>query len=210
MPWDALITALRTAPKEQKVRETIKAMASENVRHQLEKPIKWFWKYFPIRIKNVGEKEKAERQKVYDFKDGKENDEAAQLTADYLIEEYGDECRNIVFSPIPASTSEKNDIRFKDFSEKVCNMTGAINGFSHIKVDADRKCLHKNRKKEDAIRESENYTIDTEWFKGKKVVCWDDVITKGLSYANFAEHLERIGAIVIAGVFLARTHYRVS
>ena len=185
-------------------------MASGNEKRQLDKPMKWFWKYFPIRIKNVGESDKANRQKIFDFKDGRNCDEAAQLTADYMIGEYGEDCENIVFSTIPASSSEKNNIRFKAFCEKVCQLTGAINGFPHIQVQEDRKWIHKNRRKEDAIRESENYSIDTEWFKGKRVICADDVVTKGLSYARFADNLESIGAIVLGGVFLARTHYRVS
>jgi len=41
------------------------------------------------------------------------------------------------------------------------------------------------------------------------VLVFDDVITKGLSYAKYANQLERLGACVIGGMFLARTHYKV-
>lgn len=37
----------------------------------------------------------------------------------------------------------------------------------------------------------------------------DDVITKGLSYATYANQLESLGANVLGGIFLARTHYKV-
>lgn len=39
-----------------------------------------------------------------------------------------------VFTCIPASTAEKNETRYKAFSEKVCELTGAINAYDHIKV----------------------------------------------------------------------------
>ena len=38
---------------------------------QLDKPQTWFCKYFPARIRNVGEREIADRKLVFDFKDGR-------------------------------------------------------------------------------------------------------------------------------------------
>ena len=58
----------------------------ESIRKQLEKPQTWFCKYFPKRIQNVGEKEIADRQLVYDFKDGRSHEEVAQMTAARMIE----------------------------------------------------------------------------------------------------------------------------
>ena len=43
----------------------------------------------------------------------------------------------------------------------------------------------------------------------RSVVVFDDVITKGLSYATYANQLESLGANVLGGIFLARTHYKV-
>ena len=71
------------------------------LKKQLDKPQVWFCKYFPSRIRNVGEKEKADRQLVFDFKDGRAYEEVAQLTATQMSETYGKECANIVFSPVP-------------------------------------------------------------------------------------------------------------
>ena len=59
----------------------------ESIRKQLEKPQTWFCKYFPKRIQNVGEKEIADRQLVYDFKDGRSHEAVAQMTAARMIEE---------------------------------------------------------------------------------------------------------------------------
>ena len=63
-----------------------------NLKKQLEKTQTWFSKYFPKRIRNVGEKEVADRQMVYDFKDGRSFEAVAQMSAASLKEEYGDGC----------------------------------------------------------------------------------------------------------------------
>ena len=90
-----------------------------HLKKQLEKPQTWFCKYFPKRIRNVGEKEVADRQMVYDFKDGRSFEAVAQMTAASLKEQYGDGCKDITFVPVPASTSEKNELRYKAFCERV-------------------------------------------------------------------------------------------
>ena len=51
-------------------------MAHKNdyqIQKQLDKPQTWFCKYYPARIRNVGEKEIADRQLVFDFKDGRKS-----------------------------------------------------------------------------------------------------------------------------------------
>ena len=48
---------------------------------QLDKPQAWFCKYFPARIRNVSEREIADRKLVFDFKDGRAYEEVAQRTA---------------------------------------------------------------------------------------------------------------------------------
>lgn len=176
---------------------------------QLDKPQTWFCKYFPSRIRNIGEKETADRQLVFDFKDGRAYEKVAQLTANQMTEHYGEGCANIVFSPIPASTTEKNEIRYKAFCERVCELTGAINGFEHVSVSGERLTIHENRKAEKEVRKVNILEFDNAFFKGKSVLVFDDVITKGLSYAVYANQLECLGANVLGGVFLARTHYKV-
>lgn len=83
----------------------------ESIRRQLEKLQTWFCKYFPKRIQNVGEKEIADRQLVYDFKDGRSHVEVAQMTAARMIEEHGSGCSQLVFILVPALSVRKNEIR---------------------------------------------------------------------------------------------------
>ena len=64
------------------------AQIDNNLKKQLAKPQTWFCKYFPKRIRNVGEKEIADRQMVYDFKDGRSFEAVAQMTAANMQEQY--------------------------------------------------------------------------------------------------------------------------
>lgn len=182
---------------------------AENIRQQLAKPQTWFCKYFPKRIRNVGEKEIADRTRVYRFKDGVANEEVAQLTAESMKQQYGAACSTIVFTPVPASTPQKNELRYKAFCERVCELTGAINGYEHVRVCGERLAIHENRKAEKEIRKVNIIEFDEEWFNGKTIVAFDDIITRGISYATFAIQLESFCGNVLGGIFLAKTHYKV-
>ena len=168
----------------------------------------FFLKYYPIRIKNVGLEERTARQIVWDFKDGNEYEEVAIMTANRLIKQFGNQVCNIVFSCVPASTAEKHEIRYKGFSNRVCELSGAMNGYDYVKVVNERVEVHKNRKKKD-FKVEENVEFDEGFFNGKQILVFDDVITRGKSYENFANKLETFGAEVLGGFFLSKTFYRV-
>lgn len=91
----------------------------------------------------------------------------------------------------------------------VCELSGAINGYDHVKVCGERLAIHENRKSEKAIRKVNIIEFDEEWFNGKTIVAFDDVISRGISYGTYANQLESLGANVIGGIFLAKTHYKV-
>ena len=188
-------------------------MAHKNdyqIQKQLDKPQTWFCKYYPARIRNVGEKEIADRQLVFDFKDGRAYEEVAQRTAENMLTLYCNGCVNSGFAPVPASTSESNELRYKAFCERVCELTGAINGFDHVKVAGGRLAIHENRKLEKEIRKVNIITFDEKWFCDKTIVTFDDVITRGITWATYSDQLEQLGAHVIGGIFLAKTHYKVN
>ena len=186
------------------------AHMDDNLKRQLAKPQTWFCKYFPKRIRNVGEKEIADRQRVYRFKDGIEHEEVAQMTAASMLQQYGGQCNGIVFMPVPASTSEKNELRYKAFCERVCELTGAINGYTHVKVIGGRLAIHENRKMEKEIRKVNVIEFDGKWLEGKSIVVFDDVVTRGITWATYSDQLESLGAHVISAIFLAKTHYKVN
>ena len=165
---------------------------NENIKKQKDKLMVWLLKYYPVRIRNVGEQQKADRQTIWDFKDGRAYEQVAQMTARHLQELFGSRITSIVFSCVPASTAEKNELRYKRFSERVCELTHAINGYPHMQVSAGRLAVHEYRRDETEAR-----------------MLFDDIITKGISYATTADNLEACGANVLGGLFLAKTFYKV-
>lgn len=180
-----------------------------NIGKQADKVMVWMLKYYPVRIKNVGDRQKADRQTVWDFKDGRAYEEVARMTAEKLIAQFGERLPGIVFSCVPASSREKNEHRYKRFSERVCELTHTINGYPHIYVSQERPAVHEHRKDETGARTARMADFDTAFFKGKDVLLFDDIITKGISYATAANELEACGANVLGGFFLAKTFYKI-
>lgn len=50
-------------------------------------------------------------------------------------------------------------------------------------------------------------SFDREFFKGKYVLLFDDVITKGISMSIFKRKMESLGAIVVGGLALGKTKH---
>ena len=85
----------------------------ESLKKQLSKKMVHFLKYFPVRIKNVGEDAVAARNLIWAFKDSRDDayEKVAQMTADHLQEEFGEQVTNMVFVCVPASTQERSEER---------------------------------------------------------------------------------------------------
>ena len=185
------------------------AKVDETIRRFWHKHIVSFYPYFPARFKNVGESNEMARQLVYAFKSGERYEEVAQMTAKQLKEEFGDRVSEIVFTCIPASSVEKNELRYKKFSERVCELSGAVNGYEHLKVIADKKSIHESRKKRSKQTDiMQNIDIDGEWFRNRSVVTMDDCLTSGKSWTALGSKLEEFGAEILAGYFLSKTTYK--
>ena len=109
--------------------------------------------------------------------------------------------KDTVIVCIPASCQQTYTRRFKRFSSNVCAMTGAENGFEHIKVIGKREKVHicGDHATED------NVWIDEDFFKGKKILLIDDICTTGKTSDAFREKMEQAGAHVRMAMFLAKT-----
>ena len=204
------------SPKGLNKRET-KSECSMNtvnvyIKGQEDKELISFLRYFPSRIKNIGMDAVFDRQIVYDYKDGRNHLEVAKCVAKFLVKKFGRKICNVVFSCIPASSPERNEMRNRHFSELVCKFSGAIDGFSHVSVIGERTAVHgtKIKKEERAkrINEQNNIEIDADFFKNKEVCIWDDVVTTGASFNAYVSQLEQAGAHVTNGIFLAKTSYK--
>ena len=68
----------------------------ESIKKQLSKRMDFFLKYFPVRVRNVGEDAVEARQLIWDFKDARDNafEKVAQMTATHLIKICGEKIKN--------------------------------------------------------------------------------------------------------------------
>ena len=102
---------------------------------------------------------------------------------------------------IPAASKANNDARYKEFSNKLTELTGMINSFEHMQIVEDATPKH--------LGGTGNPTLhfDEDFFKDKYVILFDDVITSGRSMIAFKIRLERMGAKVIAGMSIGKTKH---
>lgn len=87
-------------------------MIDDNIKRQLSKRMDFFLKYFPVRVRNVGEDAVAARQLIWAFKDARDNafEKVAQMTAAHLIKVCGEKIKDIVFVCVPASTKPRTRV----------------------------------------------------------------------------------------------------
>ena len=122
-------------------------IVDENIKKQLDKSMDFFLKYYPARIKNVGEDAIAARELVWAFKDARDNafEKVAEMTAEHLKKEYGDKLRNMAFVCVPTSNKDHYATRFSAFCKRVSELSGVENGFSHIVIMQSRMAVHEHR-----------------------------------------------------------------
>ena len=112
---------------------------------------------------------------------------------------FGDDVSKLTLVCIPSSKQEITVRRYKDFSSLVCKSLNMTNAYNYIKVVEDGEAKHKGG----TIKAQ--YEIDENYFKGKYVLLFDDVITSGASMEQFRINLESYGAIVIGGFSIGKT-----
>lgn len=176
--------------------EMIEMMSTDEICQYLT-PKHCFFSYVSRKYDTIDEDLVQQREFVLRFKAGNGIDvaHAASITAQYLMQSGLQE--EYTFLCLPASTPSKHKKRFSRFMQKVAKLTGIQNGYDLIEVKRRRGEVHAG-----AARSVKNYTISSS-VKGKKIVLFDDVHTTGKSFASFACELEKLGAEVVHGVFLA-------
>ena len=157
-----------------------------------------FFNYVSRKIVNVSESIEAERKFILRFKEGDKVDQrhASNMIRDFILRENLNK-EDVTFICLPASTVSKQIIRYRKFMDNVCRRCHINNGYNLVSVTSDRSEVHTG-----GSRLIKNYLISPD-VAGKKVILFDDVETTGISFATFAAELERTGAQVIQGLFLA-------
>ena len=171
---------------------------------QLSKTLVSALDYIPTKYATTSE-EVSDRDFIISFKNGNifSTIKAAKLISNLLMNSYT-RLDNVVLAPVPASNSTDNYERYYEFCDMICKHTGMLNGFKHITVYGDRAKKHFC-KYHMPSRKLKNVILDSNWFNGKDVIIFDDIITEGSSYALMANAIEDCGANVWGGCFLGRT-----
>jgi len=158
--------------------------------------------YIPSKYCGLSNKQQADRQAVYDFKDGH-----CPLT---LKEQMLNKIRGIIGSNpsawvvcfIPASTKAKQMMRYGNLSSYLNNQLACPVYIDGIDVAYDRESGHTSGKTGDPTA---NMVFNSSRFSGKKVILIDDVRTRGITFDRTADKLVAHGAASVYGVFVAQT-----
>ena len=161
--------------------------------------------YYPQRyLRHTGFEQQDDNRRILGFKDGR------NVYTRWAVRQFANalsatDLRDTAIVCIPASTRYAHVRRWKRFSQQLCRLTGAIDGFSHIEVCGNRKRAHVTGEYELATNIKHLVHIDAEFFSGKRVLVIDDIYTTGQSSAAFIRAMKAAGATVVMAAFLAKT-----
>ena len=157
--------------------------------------------YYPKnRFPSVTAQQEADRRAVWNFKDGSYSYGLNRL-ADFLDGNFTkEEMKNVVICVIPASTQYKNDIRYKTMCAKIAEKFPVINGYNYITINTDRSDSRTQKSSDTVWNLSFSSSV-----RGKTVVLFDDITTRGTSFIQVAIKLKEAGASNVHGFFLGKT-----
>lgn len=163
-------------------------------------PYYFFYYYVPTRYSDLSSESEDIRKELWNFKDGCYHDQFVDLMATKLRNTFGN-TDFLTLVCIPASTVYSNRTRYEQFSHDLCSKLNMKNGFKHISIVKEKEPSHLGGRDE-AI-----YEFDRTFFSGKKIVLFDDVVTRGSSMRSFIESLEDAGAEVVCCMSIGKTFW---
>lgn len=178
-------------------------------------PYSYLFYYYPTTCDfEATEEEWENRWIVWNFKNtpgktlAEEHEDALNrvipMIKNKLLETFeADSLQYLTLVCIPASSQVKTQARYEEFSERICNELGMINAYPHIKVVSEKK---EKRLGGTGIN-PDNLSFDEDFFKGRYVLLFDDVITKGYSMTTLNIKMKSLGAIVVGGLSLGKTKH---
>ena len=157
--------------------------------------------YYPLnRYPSVDYHKERERKEIWSFKNG--HDEIGySIISDYLLGNYSpEEIKGLTICVIPASTRSKNEIRYKLLCENLSKNLSIQNGYDLISILWDRPNTRGQKVSDTTINLSFLSSI-----KGRDIILFDDITTRGTSFTQIADILKAKGARSIKGLFLGKT-----
>ncbi len=152
------------------------------------------------------EQQMANNQFVYDFKSGNKaaSRYCGELLVHYLSTRYGKLLKDYVVVFAPCSSQAKYNKRFAYVAAMLRNILHVTTANEHVHIYGERKPLH-NGGSHNVSEEIYKVSVDGDFFKGKNVILFDDLLTSGKTIGEFKRQLEAVGAYVEEEIFLGRT-----
>ncbi len=139
---------------------------------------------------------------VFRWKEGKSCGLVAKLFALAISRmQFYKEAQNPILIPIPASSRERNTVRFALFCGRLAEYLNIEDGFRAIWIREDRPQLKGTRGRD----KTANLKFNRKYIAGKDVFLVDDIITTGESYTQVKDKLYEMGARSVVGLFLGKT-----
>lgn len=107
---------------------------------------------------------------------------------------------NFILITIPASSKDSTLSRLYIFSKYLSSILKIVDGFDVIKTSD-----HSPFRGAYGIDKTQFLTFNSEKYKGKNVLLFDDLITTGETFGQISTKILNTGAISVTGVFLAQT-----
>ena len=105
------------------------------------------------------------------------------------------------FMVIPASTRERHEQRFKDFSATSSRLLSITNGYDAITITHDRE-EYKGLKDKD---KTANLHFNETAIRNRHILLFDDLLTSSTALYQVSRKLLAYGARSVTGIFLAKT-----
>lgn len=127
-------------------------------------------------------------------------DKVVALVSEKISNTFGcDAASQVAFVCVPASSPKITENRLKDFYHSVCEKTGMDNAYPFVtQVEGDSP---KHLGGQGVI----SINLDKYYFSGKKVVVFDDIITRGKTMQKMVNALTECGAEILFIISIART-----
>ena len=140
---------------------------------------------------------------IFKFKSGQVTDLSVKLFSIAIsrIRVIQENKHRAVLIPIPASTREKNRIRYEEFCRKLSAGIGVADGYEAITLTANRPQLKGTH----GQNKTANLQFQPEYIKDKCVLLIDDLLTTGEGFIQTKRRLIEHGAKFVIGLFLAKT-----
>lgn len=167
-------------------------------------PYYFFYYYYPTRFIDVSSTSDEARRMIWNFKNGISQSKVIDLIKSKITSTFlsSDIC-DFTFVCIPASTISDNNCRYREFSKKLCSSLNMRNAFDYINITKEKTPAHLSPTHTASPAE---YSFNTSFFSGAKVILFDDVVTKGHSMQFFKDTLESLGATIICAISIGRTY----